>query len=158
MAYQWDSFREPRTPEWDRELERERQQLHQLQMTSPSIRGQREYNHQQPIPQPNFGEPSNAPAQGRIDWQQRLEQGLKSWHALQLPNCRRCHLEPNESLLAAARASVPVQIRANPQMPIAGPSHIPIPEPSCMPIAGPSCIPMAGPSLCGCASGSARIP
>ena len=45
MAYQWDSFREPRTPEGDRESERERQRLHQLQMTSPSIRRQREHDH-----------------------------------------------------------------------------------------------------------------
>ena len=78
MAYQWDSFREPRTPERDRALEREKQWHHQLQMTSPSIRRQREYNHRQPIPQPNFEEPSNAPAQGRIDWQQRFEQGFQS--------------------------------------------------------------------------------
>ena len=82
MAYQWDSFRELRTPERDSKSERERQWLHQLQMTSPSIRRQREYNCQQPIPQPNFGEPSNAPTQGRIDWQQRFEQGFQSRHAL----------------------------------------------------------------------------
>ena len=143
MAYQWDSFREPGTPDWDRELEREMQWLHQLQMTSPSIRRQREYNHWQPIPQPNFGELSNAPAQGRIDWQQRFEQGFQSQHALWLQNCGRRCLEPNESLPAAAGPSIPV---AGPSAPIPGPSHIPIPEPSCMPIAGPSHIPMAGPS------------
>ena len=68
MAYQWDSYRELRTPEQDSELGREGQWLHQLQMTSPSIRRQREYNHQQPIPQPDFGGPSSAPVQGRIDW------------------------------------------------------------------------------------------
>ena len=82
MAYQWDSFREPRTPEWDRQSERENQWLQQLQMTSPSIRRQREYDQQQPIPQPDFGGPSNAPAQERIDWQQRFEQGFQSQHAL----------------------------------------------------------------------------
>ena len=89
MAYQWDSFREPRTPEWDSASERERQWLHQLQMTLPSIRRQREYDRWQPIPQPNFGELSNAPAQGRIDWQQRFEQGFQSQHALRLQNCGR---------------------------------------------------------------------
>ena len=146
MAYQWDSFREPRTPERDRESERERQQLHQLQMTSPSIRRQREYDHQQPIPQPNFGEPSNAPAQGKIDWQQRFEQGFQSQHALRLQNHGRHCPEPNESLPAAAGPSVPVQIRANPQMPIAGPLRIPIPEPSCMPMARSLRMPMAEPS------------
>ena len=82
MAYQWDSFREPRTPEWDRQSEMENQWLQQLQMTSPSIRRQREYDQQQPIPQPDFGGPSNAPAQERIDWQQRFEQGFQSRHAL----------------------------------------------------------------------------
>ena len=137
MAYQWDSFREPRTPERDRESERERKWLHQLQMTSPSIRRQREYNHQQPIPQPDFGGLSNAPVQGRIDWQQRFEQGFQSRHALWLQNCGRCCLEPNESLPAAAGPSIPVQSRENQQMPVAGPSA-PIPGPSHIPIAGPS--------------------
>ena len=69
-AYQWDFFREPRTPERDRELER--------------------YDHWHPIPQPNFGELSNAPAQGRIDWQQRFEQGSQSQHAPRLQNRGRC--------------------------------------------------------------------
>ena len=143
MAYQWDSFWELRTPERDRELERERQWLHQLQMTSPSIRRQREYNHWQPIPQPNFGEPSNAPTQGRIDWQQRFEQGFHSQPALRLQNHGRCHPEPNESLPAAAGPSIPV---AGPSASVAGPSHIPVTGPVSMPIAGPSRIPMAGPS------------
>ena len=90
-AYPWDSFREPSTPERDRQSEREQQRLQQLQMTSPSIRRQRQSERQQPIPQPNFGEPSNvgqiqpttaagsfAPVQGRIDYQQRLQQGYHS--------------------------------------------------------------------------------
>ena len=145
MAYQWDSFRELRTPEWDRELERERQRLHQLQMTSPSIRKQREYNHQQPISQPDFGGPSNVPVQGRIDCQQRFEQGFQSQHALRLQNYGRHHPEPNASLPAAAGPSIPVQSRENQQMPVAGPSHIPIAGPSA-PIPGPSHMPIAGPS------------
>ena len=86
-AYHLDIFREPRTPERDRQSEREQRWLEQLQMTSPSIRRQREYDRWQPIPQPNFAGPSNAPiiaaapVQGRIDWQQRLEQGFQSQHA-----------------------------------------------------------------------------
>ena len=97
-------------------------------MISPSIRKQREYNHQQPIPQPDFGGPSNVPVQGRIDCQQRFEQGFQSQHALQLQNHGRQCLEPNESLPGAA----------GPSIPIAGPS--------CMPVAGPSHISVAGPS------------
>ena len=68
-------------------------------MTSPSIRRQRQSDRQNPIPQPNFGHPSNtgqvgpasaagpfAPAQGTIDWNQRLQQGYQSRHALRLQN------------------------------------------------------------------------
>jgi hypothetical protein len=121
-------FRESRTPERVSQSEREQQQLEQLQMTSPSIRKQREYDWWQPIAQPNFAGPSNAPiiaaapVQGKIDWQQRLEQGFQSQHAQWLQNCGRQHLEPNESLSATAVPFVPVQGRVDQHMPIAGPS------------------------------------
>ena len=110
-------------------------------MTSPSIRRQRQSDRQNPIPQPNFGHPNNtgqvgsisaagplAPAQGTIDWNQRLQQGYQSRHALRLQNRGRQRLEPNESLPVAG-PSVPVQGRVDQYIPIAGPSA---------PIAGPS--------------------
>ena len=49
---------EPRTPERDRHSQREQQHLQQLQMTSPSIRRQRQSDIQDPIPQPDFGGPA----------------------------------------------------------------------------------------------------
>ena len=68
-------------------------------MTSPSIGRQRQSERQDPIPQPNFGGPSNAgqlqpmtaagsfaPVQERIDWQQRLQEGYHSRQAQRLQN------------------------------------------------------------------------
>ena len=94
-VYLWDSFREPRTPGRDRHSEMEQQCLQQHQITSSSIRRQRQSDRQNPIPQPNFGHPSNigqvgsasttglfAPAQEKIDWNQRLQQGYQFQHAL----------------------------------------------------------------------------
>ena len=61
-------------------------------MTSPSIRRQREYDRQGSIPQPNFGGPVNArhmipmvakpsaPIQGRINWQEKLNQDFQARH------------------------------------------------------------------------------
>ena len=72
--------------------------MQQLQMTSPSIRRQRQSDRQDPMPQPNFGHPDNTgqagfagaagpfvPAQG-TDWNQTLQQGYQSRHALRLQN------------------------------------------------------------------------
>ena len=83
------SSRYPRTPERDRQSEREQEHLQRLQMTSPSIRRQREYNRQQPMPQPNFGGHVGpmaaagpfAPVQGRVNWQEHLQQGFQARHA-----------------------------------------------------------------------------
>ena len=83
-------FRDPRTPERDRQSEREHQRLNQLQMTSPSIRRQREYDRQQPIPQPDFRVPVNmrpmmagpsAPVEQRVNWNERLQQNFQSAYA-----------------------------------------------------------------------------
>ena len=72
------SFREPRTPERNRQSEREQERLQQLQMTSPSVRRQREYNRQPLMPQPNFGVPPIAgPSTGaRVNWEESLHQGF----------------------------------------------------------------------------------
>ena len=88
-------FRNPRTPERDQQSEREQERLQRLQMTSPSVRRQREYDRQGPIPQPNFGGPVNvgpmaaagpfAPVQ-RVNWQENLIQGFQARHAQQLQN------------------------------------------------------------------------
>src|ERR1700676_1094567 len=88
------SSRYPRTPERDRQSEREQERLQRLQMTSPSIRRQREYNRQQPMPQPNFGGHVGpmaaagpfAPVQGRVNWQERLEQGFQARQAQRWQN------------------------------------------------------------------------
>ena len=66
-------------------------------MTSPSIRRQRQSDRQDPIPQPDFVGPTNtgqvgsasaaeplAPAQRTVDFDQMLQQGFQSQHALQL--------------------------------------------------------------------------
>ena len=110
-------------------------------MTSPSIRRQRQSDRQDPLPQPDFGGPTNtgqvgsasaagplAPAQQTVDFDQMVQQGFQSRHALRLQNCGRQHLEPNEGLPIAG-PSVPVQGRVGQHIPIAGPSA---------PIAGPS--------------------
>src|SRR5882757_9769001 len=85
-----NSFRDPRTPERDRQSERERQRLNQLQMTSPSIRRQREHDRQQSIPQPDFRVPVNmrpmmagpsAPVEQRVNWNERLQQNFQSAYA-----------------------------------------------------------------------------
>src|SRR6266481_2438752 len=76
------SYRQPRTPERDRQSKREQECL-QRQMTSPSVRRQREYDRQPPMPQPYFGAPAVA-GPPRVNWQERLEQGFQSRHAQQL--------------------------------------------------------------------------
>ena len=90
-----NSFRDPRTPERDRQSEREQWRLQDLQMTSPSIRRQREYDRRGPIPQPNFGAPVNmgpmaaagpyAPVQQRVNWQESLQQGYQARQTQWLP-------------------------------------------------------------------------
>jgi hypothetical protein len=67
-------------------------------MTSPSIKRQREYDRQGPMPQPNFRMPINAgnmrsivaaPAaliEQRVNWNERLEQNFQSAYAHQLQN------------------------------------------------------------------------
>ena len=110
-------------------------------MTSPSIRRQRQSDRQGPLPQPDFGGPTNtrqvgsasaagplAPAQRTVDFDQMLQQGFQSRHALRLQNRGRRRPEPNDSLPVAG-PSVPVQGRVDQNIPIAGPSA---------PIAGPS--------------------
>ena len=132
---------EPRTPERDRHSEREQQHLQQLQMTSHSIRRQRQSDRQDPLPQPVFGGPTNtrqvgfasiarplAPAQRTVDFDQMVQQGFQSRQSLRLQNRGRRHPEPNEGLPVAG-PSVPVQGRVGQHIPIAGPSA---------PIAGPS--------------------
>jgi hypothetical protein len=79
------SFKNPRTPEKDQQSKREQEHLQQLQMTSPSVRRQREYDRQELIPQPNFGGSVNvgpmaaagpfAPVQ-RVNWEENLIQGF----------------------------------------------------------------------------------
>ena len=70
-------------------------------MTSHSVRRQREYDRQEPIPQPNFGGPINvgpmaaagpyAPGQQRVNWGESLEQGFQARQAQQLQNCGGWH-------------------------------------------------------------------
>jgi hypothetical protein len=120
-----NSFRDPRTPERDRQSERECQRLNQLQMTSPSIRRQREYDRQQPIPQPNFGVSVNvgnmglmvagppAPIEQRVNWNERLEQNFQGAHARQLQNHGGQRRGQNEEMPIVAGPSVPQEERVN---------------------------------------------
>ena len=83
LAKTHDHCIHPGIPEHHWQSEMEQEHLQQLQMTSPSIRRQREYDRQESIPQPNFGGPVNArhmipmvagpsaPIQGRINWKER---------------------------------------------------------------------------------------
>jgi hypothetical protein len=64
-------------------------------MTSPSIRRQREYDRQQPIPQPNFGILVAAGPGVRVNWQESLQQGFQSRHAQQLQSCGAQHQQQN---------------------------------------------------------------
>lgn len=60
FAFSSDHYQQsvdPQTPERARNSERERDRVRRLQMTSPTIRRQRVYDRQTPIPQPNFGMP-----------------------------------------------------------------------------------------------------
>ena len=64
-------------------------------MTSPSIRRQRQSDRQDPLPQPDFGGPTNtrqvgfaraagplAPEQQTVDFDQMVQHGFQSQHAL----------------------------------------------------------------------------
>ena len=111
-------FRDPRTPERDQQSEREHECLNRLQMTSPSIRRQREYDRQGPMPQPNFGMPINtgnmismvaAPSaliKQRVNWNERLEQNFQSAYAQQLQNRGGQCREQNEVMPMMAGPSV----------------------------------------------------
>ena len=119
------SFRHPRTPERDRQSEREQDHLQHLQMTSPSVRRQREYNRQEPIPQPNFGGPVNmgpmaaagpyAPVQQRVNWQESLAQGFQARHAQRLQNRGGRRQRQTEGTPMAAGPSAPIEGRVNRQ-------------------------------------------
>ena len=105
------SYRQPRTPERDRQSEREQERL-QRQMTSPSVRRQREYDRQLPMPQPHFGAPAVA-GPPRVNWQERLEQGFQSRQAQRHQNRGDRHQGQNEGMPAVAGPSVPVEGRVN---------------------------------------------
>jgi len=85
----------PQTPERNRQGERERDRVQRLQMTSPSIRRQRAYDQQRPIPQPNFGAPPTVPPQpGPVqkytNWEENLLQGFNRSHAERLRQRGKC--------------------------------------------------------------------
>ena len=92
-------------------------------MTSPSIRRQREYDRQIPIPQPNLVGPVNmgpmaaagpyAPVQQRVNWQESLEQGFQPRHVQWLQNHGGQHQRHNERTPVAARPSAPMEGRVN---------------------------------------------
>ena len=75
-------------------------------MTSPSVRRQREYDRQQPIPQPHFG--FGAPAQARVNWQERLEQGFQTRHAQRMQNRGAQHGRRDERPAPVAGPSIPI--------------------------------------------------
>src|SRR6202453_2838312 len=91
-------------------------------MTSPSVRRQREYDRQEPIPQPNFGRLVNMgpmaaagpyiPVQQRVNWQESLAQGFQARHQ-QLQNCGGWHQRQNEAMPMAAGPSAPTEGRVN---------------------------------------------
>ena len=75
-------------------------------MTSPSVRRQREYDRQQPIPQPHFG--FGAPAQARVNWQERLEQGFQTRHAQRMQNRGAQRGRRDERPAPVAGPSIPI--------------------------------------------------
>src|SRR6266436_3479754 len=81
-------------------------------MTSPTVRRQREYDRQPPMPQPNFGAPAMA-GPLRVNWQERLEQEFQSRQAQRQQNRGGRRQGQNEGMPMVAGPSAPVEGRVN---------------------------------------------